>query len=132
MEITLPQPKSCNTCQAHKDELLRCTRCKDVYYCNVDCQKQDWPSHKLKCSKSSSKIQTVKEEDLNGMNEFTKVQHLGTGNFTTIFKGVSKIDGKTYAIKQAEKAKLTRVRKEADLFMEKHCLSKLKGTNKII
>lgn len=62
------------------------------------------------------------------MNEFHKVQHLGTGNFTTIFKAVSKIDGKTYAIKQAEKAKLSRVRKEADLFMEKHCLSKLKCT----
>lgn len=45
------------------------------------------------------------------MNEFHKVQHLGTGNFTTIFRAVSKIDGKTYAIKQAEKAKLTRVRK---------------------
>jgi hypothetical protein len=40
---------------------------------------------------------------------------------------VSKKDGKLYAIKQAEKAKLTRMRKEADLFMEKHCLSKLKG-----
>lgn len=66
------------------------------------------------------------------MNEFHKVQHLGTGNFTTIFRAVSKEDGKTYAIKQAEKAKLTRVRKEADLFMEKHCLSKLKGTNFLI
>jgi 3-phosphoinositide dependent protein kinase-1 len=32
-----------------------------------------------------------------------------------------------YAIKQAEKTKLQRMRKEADLFMEKHCLSKLKG-----
>jgi hypothetical protein len=55
------------------------------------------------------------------------VQHLGTGNFTTIFRAVSKVDGQTYAVKQAEKAKLSRVRKEADLFMEKHCLSKLKG-----
>jgi 5-methylthioribose kinase len=95
----------------------------------VDCQKKDWPSHKLQCSKNTSTAtKAPKEEDLEGMNEFHKVQHLGTGNFTTIFKAVSKIDGKTYAIKQAEKAKLARVRKEADLFMEKHCLSKLKGT----
>ncbi len=66
------------------------------------------------------------------MNEFHKVQHIGTGNFTTIFRGVSKVDGKTYAIKQAEKDKLQRMRKEADLFMEKHCLSRLKGTLFII
>ena len=45
------------------------------------------------------------------MNEFHKVQHLGTGNFTTIFRAVSKVDGQVYAIKQAEKAKLTRMRK---------------------
>jgi serine/threonine protein kinase len=55
------------------------------------------------------------------------LEHIGTGNFSTIFRGVSKKDGKTYAIKQAEKSKLQRLRKEADLFMEKHCLSKLKG-----
>lgn len=66
------------------------------------------------------------------MNEFHKVQHIGTGNFTTIYRAVSKIDHQTYAIKQAEKAKLTRVRKEADLFMEKHCLGKLKGIHSII
>lgn len=55
------------------------------------------------------------------------MEHIGTGNFSTIFKATSKKDGKVYAIKQAEKAKLQRMRKEADLFMEKHCLSKLKG-----
>ena len=63
------------------------------------------------------------------MNEFFKVQHVGTGNFTTIFKAVSKKDNKTYAIKQAEKVKLANMGKQADLFMEKHCLNKLKGTS---
>jgi len=55
------------------------------------------------------------------------MQHIGSGNFSAIFKAISKKDGKMYAIKQAEKVKLQRMRKEADLFMEKHCLSKLKG-----
>lgn len=112
--------------------MLRCTRCKDVYYCGVECQKKDWPQHKLKCAKApevkEQKPTEPKQESLEGINEFGKLEHIGTGNFSTIFRGTSKKDGKTYAIKQAEKAKLQRMRKEADLFMEKHCLSKLKGT----
>jgi serine/threonine protein kinase len=71
-------------------------------------------------------------ENLTGIDEFEKLTHLGTGNFSTIFKGKSKKDGKIYAIKQAEKSKLQRLRKEADLFMEKHCLSKLKGITEFI
>lgn len=51
---------------------------------------------------------------------------MGTGNFSIIFKSVSKKDGNTYAIKQVEKAKVQRMRKEADVLMEKHCLNKLK------
>jgi hypothetical protein len=39
---------------------------------------------------------------------------------------------KAYVIKQAEKFKLARVSKETDPFMEKHCLSKLKGTRNIM
>ena len=52
---------------------------------------------------------------------------MGSGNFSEIFKVVSKLDGKVYAIKQIEKAKVKRLEKEADIFMEKHCLQKLKG-----
>ena len=111
MEASQDTPKTCSTCQSTNVELLKCTRCKTSYYCNVECQKQDWPKHKLICSKSTVAKEQPKE-DLTGMNEFHKVQHIGTGNFTTIFRAVSKIDGNTYAIKQAEKEKLRRVRKE--------------------
>ncbi|KAL8866254.1 MAG: hypothetical protein Q9174_006410 [Haloplaca sp. 1 TL-2023] len=43
----------------HQDALLVCKACKglpdesgnvvDVYYCGAACQKEDWPSHKVKC-----------------------------------------------------------------------------------
>ena len=45
--------KKCNTCANTEKELLRCTRCKAVYYCGSECQKKDWPTHKLKCAKVS-------------------------------------------------------------------------------
>ncbi|KLO16748.1 hypothetical protein SCHPADRAFT_926304 [Schizopora paradoxa] len=30
---------------------LRCSKCKSAVYCNADCQKSDWPSHKKSCKK---------------------------------------------------------------------------------
>jgi hypothetical protein len=48
--------KSCKSCAVSDKELLRCTRCKEVYYCGVDCQKKDWPNHKLNCSKVSTVV----------------------------------------------------------------------------
>lgn len=52
---------------------------------------------------------------------------MGKGNFSEIYSAVSLKDGKKYAIKQIDKAKLKRLEKEADVLMEKHCLQKLKG-----
>lgn len=41
----------CNQkCQILSDEnMKKCSVCKLVYYCSVDCQKQDWENHKKIC-----------------------------------------------------------------------------------
>lgn len=39
--------RACFVCQ--KNSSLRCSKCKKIYYCSVECQKQDWHSHKLIC-----------------------------------------------------------------------------------
>ncbi|KAI8591444.1 hypothetical protein BDZ88DRAFT_437621 [Geranomyces variabilis] len=41
----------CGTCKVpnHQRRLLRCSRCKDAFYCNIVCQKGDWAQHKSKC-----------------------------------------------------------------------------------
>ena len=43
--------KDCKNCGEKEKELLKCSRCKKVYYCGADCQRKNWPSHKLICSK---------------------------------------------------------------------------------
>ncbi|KAI4519074.1 hypothetical protein K525DRAFT_249797 [Schizophyllum commune Loenen D] len=52
--ITLipPPPGQCQVCEARAGEqLLRCSTCKDRFYCSSACQKRDWKDeHKLCCS----------------------------------------------------------------------------------
>lgn len=43
--------KDCKNCGEREKELLKCSRCKKVYYCGADCQRKNWPTHKLTCSK---------------------------------------------------------------------------------
>ncbi|OJJ49490.1 hypothetical protein ASPZODRAFT_14206 [Penicilliopsis zonata CBS 506.65] len=44
--------RACATCgfsPSVDSELKRCARCKARYYCSVNCQKGDWPTHKQSC-----------------------------------------------------------------------------------
>lgn len=43
------QNSLCDKTQA----LKACSRCKSVYYCNAECQKQHWPTHKAACKKKA-------------------------------------------------------------------------------
>ncbi|XP_022449102.1 N-lysine methyltransferase SMYD2 isoform X3 [Delphinapterus leucas] len=40
----------CEFCFARKEGLSKCGRCKQAFYCDVECQREDWPMHKLECS----------------------------------------------------------------------------------
>lgn len=43
--------RSCQTCRSvSKPKYLLCGRCKNTYYCGVECQKKDWSIHKLACN----------------------------------------------------------------------------------
>ena len=40
----------CNHHPCHDDEALkRCSRCRARCYCSSDCQRRDWPRHKIEC-----------------------------------------------------------------------------------
>jgi hypothetical protein len=42
------QQRFCASCNKTGPWRL-CSRCKKVYYCSVECQKKNWPTHKLDC-----------------------------------------------------------------------------------
>ncbi|XP_059355133.1 N-lysine methyltransferase SMYD2-B [Carassius carassius] len=39
----------CEQCFTRKKGLAKCGKCKKAFYCNVNCQKTNWPMHKLEC-----------------------------------------------------------------------------------
>jgi hypothetical protein len=41
--------KTCEICKTHNDKMYLCSKCKGVYYCSQNCQKQDWKRHKQNC-----------------------------------------------------------------------------------
>ncbi|KAJ8402850.1 hypothetical protein AAFF_G00361640 [Aldrovandia affinis] len=40
----------CEFCFTRREGLSKCGKCKLAFYCDVDCQRGDWPMHKLECS----------------------------------------------------------------------------------
>lgn len=66
--------KQCENCSKINNDLLRCSRCKIVYYCDQECQRANWPEHKKVCgkeapatdaNKENTKTKKEKEEGLN-------------------------------------------------------------------
>jgi hypothetical protein len=42
--------RQCNICHSTSPGLLRCSRCKSVWYCNAAHQSSDWPQHRQVCT----------------------------------------------------------------------------------
>lgn len=52
----------CHTCNKPHGNMLRCGKCKFVYYCSRECQKVDWKDHKHMCQeKEESLISEIRE-----------------------------------------------------------------------
>lgn len=43
--------RRCTACGAHRDKLLLCGACKQVWYCDVKCQRADWKIHSPLCAR---------------------------------------------------------------------------------
>lgn len=139
---------TCGCIAKENKKINACAGCKSVYYCSVDHQKKNWDIHKGVCS-VLKKGAVTKENVLNSRSEdllrifenarkdtmfdrLLRIKLIGEGNFSEIFLVKDPVDDKEYALKVIEKGKLSRMRKEKDVLMEKHCLIKLKDVDDVI
>ena len=49
----------CNNCGKISANLLSCSRCKTVNYCDRDCQRAAWPMHKASCQGDSAAAASI-------------------------------------------------------------------------
>lgn len=113
-----------------------CSACSSVSYCNVDCQRAHWKTHKVQCKEMKKKSKLVQAEvsalietnkDSLNRDDFEVIKKLGDGNFTEIFKVEYKGNtGVYFALKICSLQKVKSLRKETDIIMEKHALNKIK------
>ncbi|CAI5775017.1 Tudor domain containing 1 [Podarcis lilfordi] len=54
---------------------LRCTRCKQVYYCSVECQRKDWQMHSVVCKLVKHNADKV-EDSAKSLDEIKKKENL--------------------------------------------------------
>ena len=48
------EDRVCGFCETGAP-MMRCSRCKTIFYCTEECQKEHWGEHKIKCKRSSVK-----------------------------------------------------------------------------
>ncbi|KAL5259554.1 hypothetical protein ACHWQZ_G009861 [Mnemiopsis leidyi] len=46
----MDQNKECGFCTKSGVDLKKCTACKKIWYCNIQCQRADWQHHKENCA----------------------------------------------------------------------------------
>lgn len=53
-DMTAQRRCECASCQAQSAgaKLKRCARCKEVFYCSVQCQRRSWTTHRACCSRA--------------------------------------------------------------------------------
>ena len=113
MESSLFTEKNCHTC-SNPIATKQCGQCNITVYCSLECQKIDWPRHKQTCID----LRNLKFTD------FDVIKQVGEGNFTRIYQ--VEYRKKNYALKVCDLAKVSNLRKETDILMEKHALNKIK------
>ena len=57
----------CSVCKIKRKKLMKCSLCKSVLYCGIECQGKDWGEHKEKCK--TLKMEREKKEERENLKE---------------------------------------------------------------
>jgi hypothetical protein len=83
--------------------LKACSRCHSVSYCSVECQRQDWKTHKPLCLDADTVLMEQMKNKTLSYDHFESIKKLGDGNFTKVFQVYHKqFPHKYYALKICE------------------------------
>lgn len=97
-----PTPKeSCKYCHKSNLKLSKCSRCKEVFYCSVDCQKKDWTNHKNVCEPKTSEQQQLPDPPLPDKEE--SCNHCGKSSDVKL-RTCSQCHDVKYCSKKCQKA----------------------------
>ena len=56
--------RRCLSCWRATSGIKRCTGCKMVFYCNVNCQKRHWKAHRSVCRSAAARARARAEQEL--------------------------------------------------------------------
>ena len=60
LRVWKPNPKRCAVCHGTKD-LLRCSRCKNEWYCGIEHQRDHWATHRQQCHQPTEEQERERE-----------------------------------------------------------------------
>ncbi|KAL3898519.1 MAG: hypothetical protein SGARI_006653, partial [Bacillariaceae sp.] len=104
--------RTCGNCQSELENILRCSRCHVVFYCNKACQKEHWKQHRRVCKKITPLPEGSFFEDAQALaaqfpdtfgapsaaeianlkvGDWAKINYDGASRFWTIVEGIDKL-----------------------------------------
>ena len=60
--------KKCHSCGKSQTDIKKCSRCNYALYCNRECQKNHWESHKQMCNRVSNGNLKIVTNQIGNMN----------------------------------------------------------------
>jgi serine/threonine protein kinase len=93
----------------------KCSKCKSIAYCSVDCQKVHWKDHKPECGDCDDVLRERGRAKELKFDDFELIRDIGEGNFSRILLVEHTEFKKSYALKLVVKQKLMQLRKELDI-----------------